>query len=225
MTLPALIDKLDTFEIVRDQIGAILLAEVANQKALAAAAAKDTRLWDLRIYSERSNPWADFVDPEVDQIDLTPIVHVAFDRADADAKASTTVERQKLAGTYHVDCYGCGLSASEGAGHVAGDEKARLEAQRAARLVRNILMAGENTYLGLRGTVAKRWVATMEAFQPAIDDRAITHVAVMRLTFNVDFIETSPQVTGEALELISSGVKRAETGQLYFTADYDHTAP
>ena len=52
-----LIDKQDNFEIVRDQIAAILVNEVASQMALATAEAKDPEDWNLQIFTERSNPW------------------------------------------------------------------------------------------------------------------------------------------------------------------------
>ena len=50
MTLP-LIDKLDTFEIVRDEIAAILATEIASQEALAAGE-PDPTLWRLRVFLE-----------------------------------------------------------------------------------------------------------------------------------------------------------------------------
>lgn len=47
MTLQALIDKQDSVEIIRDQIAAILVQEIANQQALAIADSKDPALWTL----------------------------------------------------------------------------------------------------------------------------------------------------------------------------------
>ena len=61
MTLP-LIDKQDSFEIVRDQIAAILKTEITSQIALATTAGKpNPDDWKLRIFSERANPWEQFL--------------------------------------------------------------------------------------------------------------------------------------------------------------------
>jgi hypothetical protein len=62
----ALIGKLITrpknFTVVRDQIAAILKSETLGQQALAAAAEEDPRLWTLRVFTERSNPWGVWLD-------------------------------------------------------------------------------------------------------------------------------------------------------------------
>ena len=97
------------------------------------------------------------------------------------------------------------------------------EAQRAYRLVRNILMAGEYTYLGLRGLVWSRWPQSATSFQPQLDGRAIQHVQGFRLAFRVVFNEFSPQVAEEVLEFVSIDFKRAEDGEILVEADYDYT--
>ncbi len=221
MTIAELIDKRDTFEIIRDEVAAILLANVTTQKGLASAAGKDPRLWDLRIFVERSNPWAEFIDGP-DQLDAIPIVNVSADTLGFDGAASDIVERQKSLTTYHIDCYGYGVSAADGAGgHKPGDREAAFECQRATRLVRNILMAAEYTYLGLRGTVWRRWISSIEFLQVPIDSETAQKIKAARISFEVHHNEFSPQVQGEELELISITVERGETGQVYFKATYE----
>jgi len=223
MNITTLIDKQDTSEIVRDEIAAILVAEVAGQKALALADAKDPREWELRVFLERNNPWGSFLDPKTEQLDNPPIVNVSLDSVNYEPRASNVIERQKGTGTYHIDCYGYGLSEDDfSAGHTPGDERAALEAQRAVRLVRNILMAGYYTYLGpgLRGTVWKRWMNGVTMFQPQIDNRAVQNIVAARLALQVEFNEFSPQVVGDTIDLVSATVKRQETGEVYFVANY-----
>lgn len=218
-----LIDKVDGFEVVRDQIAAILLVEATEQMRLAAAARKDPKLWRLRVFSERSNPWDEFSSaPDRNAVEATaPIVNVCFDNCSFDRSASNVVERQRAIGVYHIDCYGYGLSADDGgSGHVPGDEDAALEAHRAVRLVRNILMAGAYTYLGMRGVVGRRFPESIQVFQPQIDGRAVQHVVAARITLQVEFNELSPQVQGQPLELVSVSVIRAETGELLLRADF-----
>ena len=146
MTLP-LIDKQDNFEIIRDQIAAILTTEIASQQALATAAAKDPDEWKLRIFTERSNPWEQYLNnPEADP---SPIVNVWFENDKFDPSGSNIDERQKTEAVYNIDCYGYGVSEDVIAGgHKPGDREAAFEVQKALRLVRNILMAAEYTYLG-----------------------------------------------------------------------------
>jgi hypothetical protein len=220
-----LIDKSDNFELVRDEIAAILTLESENQQTLAAAASEEARLWKLRVFAERSTPWSEW-ESSPEQADQSPIVNVWFDNATIQLGASDIVERQRHEGIFNIDCYGYGVSEeTEGEyegelWHTPGDERAAREVQRAARLVRNILHAAAYTYLNMRGVVARRYVQSINAFQPAIGDKPVQRIQAVRLALHVEFNEFSPQITGQPLELISLLVKRKETGQLYFAAEY-----
>ena len=55
--IQTLITKSDNFELIRDEIAAILAVEIANQKALATIAEADTTLYDFDLFTERSDPW------------------------------------------------------------------------------------------------------------------------------------------------------------------------
>ena len=221
--IPTLIDKQDTFEIVRDQIAAILALEIANQQTLAIAAAKDPKDWKLRIYTERSNPWEQFLNIE-NETDRSPLVNVWFDNTSFDDKASNVMERQRSDAIFNIDCYGCGVSSNEiTGGHNPGDKEAAFEVQKAVRLVRNILMAAEYTYLGLRGTVWKRMPQSVTVFQPQIEGRFVQHIVGARIAFSVSFSEFSPQVQPETLEYLSAIINRAEDGEIVINADYDYT--
>lgn len=217
-----LIDKQDNFEIIRDQIAAILVSEVAGQRALATAAAKDPADWNLQVFTERSNPWEQWLNLDA-QTDLSPVISVWFDNSNYDPKASNILERQKSETVFNIDCYGVGVSYDvPGGGHIPGDQEAALEVQRAYRLIRNILMSAEYTYLGLRGLVWSRWPQSATSFQPQLDGRAIQHVQGLRLAFRVVFNEFAPQITLETLEYLSVDVKRTEDGQIVLKADYDY---
>lgn len=219
--ITTLIDKFDNREVVRDQIGAILLLEKINQMALASAAVKDPRLWDLRVFVERSNPWVEFQDGDVEQLDNPPIVNILFESASGQKAASDTVTQQTFLGTYNIDCYGYGVAADDGnGGHVAGDKQAAFVSARAARLVRNILMSAQYTRLGLVGTVGDRWVQSITQFQPQIDNRAGQRIIGTRIAFEVRMNEFAPEVSGAVLEAVNVMVFREETGELYFDADF-----
>ena len=218
--LTELIHKQDSFEIIRDQIAAILVREVANQMQLATDRGEDPNDWKLRVFSERSNPWEQLLN---EQTDRNPIVNVWFDNSNFDPAASNISERQKTEGVFNIDCYGYGISTDEaGGGHNPGDKEAALEVHKALRLVRNILMAAEYTYLGLRGLVWQRWPQSITIFQPQLDGRQMQQVVGARVAFRVVFNEFSPQVTPETLELLSVTVDELETGELLVNADYQY---
>jgi len=214
-----LIDKLDTFEIIRDQIAALLVLEVANQKMLATTAGKNPALWDLKVYLERSNPFEQFLK---DNPDETPIVNVWFDNENFDKSASNLIERQKANGVFNIDVYAIGVTEDIVAGgHKPGDREAALNAQRAIRLIRNILMSAENTYLQLtRQTAWDRIPQAITLFQPTIGDQPVQNIMGARLALSVSYNEFSPQVKGEIMELLSVDIHRAEDGQLIAEADY-----
>ena len=212
--ITTLIDRVDNFEAVRDNLAAILLVEQQAQRALATAAGKNPELWRLRIFSERSNPWEVFQDPDASDYDAAPLINVSFDSDTFDLGTGNVVERQKATASFNVDCYAQVCSADKTVGHVLGDEEASREAQRAARLARSILMAGAYTYLGMRGVVWRRWLQSRTVFRPQSGDQSIQHVVAVRLVFQVEFNEFSPQVEGQILELVSTTVTRATTGEL-----------
>lgn len=227
--ISTLIDKQDNFEIVRDQIAAILVTEVANQMALATAALKEPLDWKLRIFTEATNPIEQFlnVTDKTPAFDLVPIINVWYDTSSFPEDRGEPVKRQGSDTVYNIDCYGYGLSSNNVAGgHNPGDKEAVLEVQRAVRLVRNILMAGLNTYLQLRETdvgIGLRWPQSISAFQPQLDSVPVQNVHGARIALKVSFNEFSPQIIPETLELITVDVKRLEDGEIILEADYPST--
>ncbi len=215
--ITTLIDKRDTSEILTEQIGMILINELANQRNLARAANRDLSLWDSNIYTERANIWEQVLNRSND----TPIVNVWFDSANFDQSSSNISERQKADGTFNIDVYGFGIASDTSEGHQPGDELAAQEAMRVTRLVRNILMAASNTYLQMSGVVWQRWIQTITKFQPQLDNRAIQHVQACRLSLVVKYNEFSPQVQPSKICVLSLDVFRAEDGALLAEVDYN----
>lgn len=216
-----LIDKQDNFEIIRDQVAAILAIESASQQALAAAAQKDPRDWEFDVFVERSNPWERYLDNTGEE---TPIVNVWYDNSSFDKAMSNIVERQGATATINVDCYAIGYSEETIEGQIFGDEESARNVQATVRLVRNILMAAPYTYLGLRGVVGQRWISSTNIFQPSKDANSAQSVIGARLTLMVQFNEFSPQVQPVDLETLTASVYRAETGELVAKTQYDYGA-
>lgn len=216
-----LIDKQDNFEIIRNQIAGIIVTEITNQRTLATEAGKEPNDWKLRVFTERSNPWEQFLNNNNDH---SPLVNVWVENFNYDKKGSNSIERQKTTARYNIDCYGFGITSDRASGgHNPGDLEASLEVQRAIRLVRNIIMAGEYTYLGLRGLVWSRWLEGIDIFQPQQDSKEIQKIVGARLLLSVVFNEFSPQVPSVNLELVTINVKRTEDGQILLEANYDYT--
>jgi hypothetical protein len=218
--LQTLINKRDSFELVRAKLATILLEETAAQQVLAHAAALDPNLWKLRVFTERSNPWAEFKDSDEPQ---TPIVNVWFENMPFAKAASNMVSRQKGVATFHLDCYGFGFAKGTDQGHTSAEVMASDEASRAVRLVRNILVSGFYVYLGFpqantlpagqEQIVRGRWPASMTAFQPAQDDRPVVRVNAIRLDLEVEVNEFSTEYVGETIETITAGFTRTGGGE------------
>lgn len=224
----------DNSEVIRDRIAEILLVESLGQQDLAEAAdpPESPDPWVLRIFTEASNPFEEWVlqdEPADAQAFIAPIVNVSLDNAQAEPRGSNKVSRQRCTGTYNVDCYGYGVSKETDEGHDPGDQRAALEAQRAARIVRQILMAGHYTYLGLpRGASQFVWgrgVHSLTVFKPAIDQRPVQRVMAVRLQFQVEFNEFSPQVEGEDLEVTSIAIHRKDTGEVVLRTQFGESSP
>lgn len=215
--ITTLIDKQDSNEIIRDQIGAILAIEIANQRVLATTEGKNPDDYSFDIYSEKSKPF--------ESLEM-PMVNVFFDNDRFDNKNSNFVERQRATGTFYIDCYGKKDSTDTG----SGDELSSKEADRIARLARNIIMAGEYTYLvlgsrelGTLGIVASRCIVRREKFQPDIRNEAYENIIACRLTLEVEYDEYSPQVEMEDFETLINTCERSSDGKIFFVTEKDMT--
>jgi hypothetical protein len=244
MTAPQITQRItdvDNVELVRDRIADILSAESISQQQKATAASADPKQYKLQVYTERSTPWQhwlDSPDPETNtdaRSDTAPIINVCFDRDDIDRKASNSVSRQKMTALFNIDCFGYAVSRGKSGGHVPGDQAAGIEAMRAARLVRKILMAGTYTYLGFprqstgaEQVVWSRMVISRQAFRLGEVAQPVQDVAGVRIVFEVGFSEFSPQVEGQLLEAITVTFVRAEgtpEGLILATAEYPPASP
>ena len=83
-------------------------------------------------------------------------------------------------------------------------------------------MAGENTYLQLRGKVWSRKVTAINIFQPDANDASAKNIMGARLIFRVEFSETSPQIEPVVIETLAVKVIRAETGEILLETEYNY---
>lgn len=222
--LQSLIDKKDMFEIVDLQISSILKSEFQNQMSLATGAGKDPTLWDVRVFLERTNPHEVYLNTPTD---TRPVVNIWYQSSQGDMTKSNSVDRSQYTGIYNVDCYSAGVASDDlSGGHNPGDQEAAFHLHRSIRLVRNILMAGPNTYLQLqdgqgRRLVWKRSIPTVTIFQPASEQGPIQNIMAARMTLEVDFNEFSPQYEGVLLEEIGIDCRRLDTGEIVVEVGFD----
>lgn len=209
--LQSMIDKQDSFEIVRDQIAAILFLELENQRELAKRARLDPDRFNFRVYKERSNPW-ELVNEEGEN---PPIINVWYSNSDFDYGSSSTIDKQKTTAIFNIDCIATATSRETAEGHTLGDEMASLEVQRVAKVIRNILMSDTNAYLQLRGLVWSRRVLSLNIFQPSAENGMMQNLCAARLVLQVVFSEFSPQYEPQALEILSITAHNCD-GQILF---------
>lgn len=229
MTIAELIDKQDGSEAVRDAIATILATETAAQQVLAPLAdpVQDARLYALRVFKERTQPWTEFVAASQrrdEQIDVAPIVNVRFESANIDRGSSNAIDCQTYDGRFYVDCFGYGVAEGEGTGHIPGDRRAALEAQRAARLVRNILMAGRYTYLGDRDLVGRRLITSLESLDVEPPEEGV-NVKAVRLVLEVRYLETAPQVQADVSGGLDIDITSLADGEVLAEVSFDAPSP
>lgn len=227
--IQTLIETPDNRELVRDQIAAILKVEADSQRALAQAAGKDPELWRLRVYSEKAEPWAAFSDSK-----KSPIINVWVENSTADKAGSDPVNHSKWQTTYHIDCYGFGVTQGTDQGHDAADKMAVFEAERALRQCRNILASSYYTYLGFpqgaflpqgqKQVVWGRWISNITSFQPPQSERPVERVQAIRLDLEVTYSEFSPQYVAQPLEILALALTKSDDGE-WLDAEWNTAAP
>jgi hypothetical protein len=218
--ITTLIDKEDTNEIVRNKIATILAVEIANQKALAVTAGKpNPDDWFFNVFIERARPWEVLTDNDGSEIGEMPLVNVMFDSDSFDNRGSANLNQQRSKGVFLIDCYAHKTATSAN----AGDELTSKESDRIARLVRNILMFAGYTYLELRGVVERRYVNKRDKLQPDIRQEGFENIVVTRISFEVDYVESTTEATPEVLENVFGECTLSDTGQVLFEVDFDYT--
>lgn len=233
--IKTLIDKQDNFELIRDEVAAILAVETAGQKVLAIEAGKNPDLWDFAIYVERSNPWNILYDSNSKIIKDVPLVNVFFTSESSVGSQSDPINQTKMNGQVIIDALSgkTDIISETTGGMQYGDELAARDVQRIIKLVRNILMSGIYTYIftsiendvpiAVKGIVTKRSFSEIQVFTPDINDRPAGHIIGARMTLNVEYAEFSPQQEGVTLDTLFSRCTRTEDGSIYFDAEFDTT--
>lgn len=223
--IDSLIDKTDTFELVRDRVALIIAEESAAQQVIAAGTdGKNPDDWKLRVFIERSTPWDLFTTSEgTPPTDLSAIVNVSFDEMMVDIPSSQISLKQQYDAVINIDVLGMGVSKINTDGHSLGDESAARMAQKAARLIRNILMSDKYRTLGFDRTLdiaGQRMVRGIKTFQAEYVNSA--YVSSLRLTLDVKLAELSASASHTILETINT-ITFDINGMVLVAADFAKT--
>lgn len=225
--ITTLIDKQDNNEIIRDQLAAILTIEIANQKALAVTAAKpNPNDWFFDVTVESTKPLEVLSDPDGTESGEIKVglVNVFFESDDFVNPGSNVVQEQKVKGNFVIDCYAYKNTTidqnNDDSIILNGDELASREADRIARLVRNIIMSGQYTYLKLgrenANIVQKRYIQRRQKFAPEQQNPNLNNVVGCRLMLSVDYVEFSPQNVLDTLDTLITQCSRSSDGKILF---------
>lgn len=221
-----LIDKQDNFELVRNEIAAILAAETLNQQAKALVAGKNPELWKFDVYIERARIWESLSELEKP---VAPVVSVYFESENFAGDQSYNALLQTAdPGIFNIEIFATALSQKNvGDGYTTGDRTAILDCQRVIRLIRNILFSvpadstqpGQDyTFLNMRGVVGYRRIQSVVQFQPDYKKQAVV-VAAARIALAVKYIETALEGPDQPFELLQVQATTTTGGQVIIQFD------
>lgn len=197
-----LLSEKDNIEVIREQIAALLLLEIENQKSLAnEKAVPDARDFDISVFLENDDPLQCIDESD----DIFPLVNVSLDGVAERSAAS--VNKQNMSATFFIDVYASG----NGAENADFGAEASLKAWKVARIVRRILRAEVNTYLRLRGVVSKVSFK-FQSGEPSAPQSAI-RVKMVRVSLDVDYSEDVEMSAG-VIDWEFAGLVRSEDGRV-----------
>lgn len=221
MSITTLIDKQDTYEIVRDQVAAILATETLAQQALATAALKDPDLWAFDVYTERKDPFSILgPDSTGEMSGDKSIINVWLERVDL--PDGNDIKNQDGTAIINIDNIASKASKKNGSTIDGSDYLSSLDSERIARLARNIIMHPSYKHLGLTANYVKsRTITGIQKLFTDREDRPFSHVVVSRISLAVRITEFMDQLTSETLEQILIDVEKSDTGQVLVSLEID----
>lgn len=220
MTIDILIDKKDSFELIRDNIAEILAEETISQQALAIAAGKNPELWKFKVFVERRDAWEMFYNNEIE----CPIVVIFFEKCKFSGKASASALYMSAVGQFPIYVISAATGEKTSEGQKKADKSAIFNTQRIVRLVRNILYAqpavnndpeADYQYLNLRGKVGSRRLSEVEMIDIDQKKQAI-QISMAKMTLEVGYVESAIEKSSEIIEMIELETKINDENEMIF---------
>jgi hypothetical protein len=206
--IKTLLKEQDNIEKIRDHIGFLLAAELANQYALAQEYAPeappgfDPEDFNVKVYIENRRPW---------ELENLPVVNVlVLGEKEPEGNPGAPLGNQKYICQFQIDCYARGRHENLEEGIIPQDQAANIRAWLVSRLVRSILMADENLYLGLRGIVQRRMVLERKTVDLEDLPASAIPVSLCRIILEVETFETNPKGEYESFDGMTFKVSTAD---------------
>lgn len=207
-----LIDKKDNFELIKYKIANILKSELENQKKLAKEISEEkSKDYDIKVFIDKINPLSIYSESQTqNEKGQLPIINITFDSDDLTLEGSGNVGRQKVRGTYYIDCYAFKNKEAK----KEADEEASREADRIGTIARNILMFDGYRVLDMSKTVVRRYVTKREKMNS--QNQSAENISAMRLIFEVEYLEEDLHNQPYILEEIFGECILADSGEVLF---------
>ncbi len=222
-TLPDLLTAPDTVEVVRDQIYEIIRDNALEQETTLGGGAD----YRMRVFRERTRPFDLFANDTQRLADDSPVVNVWFETENFPLNLGDRVEKQIAAGVFNVDVYAVATTKPDATNPTtedrAGDEESMFRALRAARYVRQFLMAAMNTNLQIPGTIYDRWVGAIDKLPPELLGDSALDVVGVRVTVEVNYQETGIQTAGTPITRITVDANRLGDDVDLYDTQHPHT--
>jgi hypothetical protein len=188
--ITVLIKNPDSIEIIRDQVSAILKIECAAQYKMATdQGAADAADYRIGIWKEKTRPWQ--ITEDAEKKNPFPLVNVSLMGFHADTPPGPVIGQKKYVGEIYLDCYASGEFDSE---DQSDDTDSAVKAWKIGRIVRNIILREQYSYLGLRGIVRDFRITEVKTGDPRNNENSAQSVTICRLVLSFNYYEDSPQV-------------------------------
>jgi hypothetical protein len=183
------------FEMIRDAIGRVLTAELANQKTLASEDAVD-----IAVFLERTCP--------IDKEEL-PLINIVY--ADTEFPEEPTCMTSLGDNKYLVECYVNSESDPMG----DGDKKAAVKLAKIMGMIRTILMNNRYLYLDFSEKfIQTRKIRTITRTQPRMANDALNTISgVIEVHYLAE--EVTELETGTPVAYLDTVVKLSDTDKGY----------
>jgi hypothetical protein len=202
-------------QLVINKIAEILIYELENQQKMAALIGNDADDYNIRVYTDRSDPLDQFKD------DKTALVNVELADNIVDLKATAIYGRQHESVTINLYIYALGQARETTTGHIPADYDASQKVKKVRNVINRILRADINSNLQLnRHIVNSVIIDSAQYLTPDFNNREYGSIVAMRIALRCNVIEEPLINFGVKLESIVIDIEKDTTGRVYTTLEY-----
>jgi hypothetical protein len=186
------------FELIRDQIGAVLALEIANQKVLSPALIAPDKIWIERFVPFDASEY--------------PAIKILYQHGSID-EGSREILQAHYTHTYFIDV----MFSAKSTADAQGDQLSSVQMQKMLGIIRAILSSPAYSTIGFSRPFNKRaWVNSIEVFEP-MEMQDETNQINGRVEYCIEVPEYGVVTdTGVPLNEITTTVRLNESDKGYF---------